>query len=276
MFGEGGVAVQTENADLGRIITPHEMSELPSLTRSPFDFIAVIPGAALSNDQLGVAFAVNGSRTQSANYLLDGSENNDTFMSAPAQDVPLDSIQEFNVQTNQFSAEYGRNSGFTANIITKAGTNEFHGSLYDYIRNSTLAANTYDNNSQGFPRLVFNRHQFGGTFGGPIQQKKLFFFGSLEPVRVRSNTTNSFYVPTPQLLAISAPGTQAIFQRFPLPGDLSATTVQERPVCPFAATCDPLTHAGFVTISAFAFTSRVGPGCRGRPATEYDFGDWSA
>src|SRR5439155_19206346 len=200
VFGEGGVAVQTENADLGRTINSHELSELPSLTRSPYDFIALLPGATLSNDALGVGFVVNGGRTQSANYLLDGSENNDTLMSAPAQNVPLDSIEEFNIQTNHFSAEYGRNSGFIANIVTKAGTNHFHGSFYDYIRNSALAANMYDNNAHGFPRPVFNRHQFGGTLGGPIRHGKLFFFASVEPIIVRSSTTNTFFVPTPQLL----------------------------------------------------------------------------
>jgi hypothetical protein len=119
VVGENGVAVQTENADLGRTINPHQMSELPSLTRSPYDFMALMPGATLTNDLLGVGFAVNGSRTQSANYLLDGSENNDTFMSAPAQDVPLDAIEEFSVQTNHYSAEYGRRlapTSFTAHF----------------------------------------------------------------------------------------------------------------------------------------------------------------
>jgi len=256
VLGESGIAVQSENADLGRTISPHEMSELPSLTRSPYDFIALMPGATLSYDDLGVGFAVNGGRTQSANYLLDGSQNNDAFMSA--QDVPLDAIEEFSLQTNHYSAEYGRNSAFTANIVTKAGTNQFHGSLYDYLRNSALAANTYDNDAHGFPRPVFNRHQFGGTLGGPIRHGKLFFFAALEPIRVRSSTTNSFFVPTPQLLAISAPGTQAIFQAYPRPRDLSSTNVQTRNVCPFGAQCNSLTKAGFVTIPAFAFTSRVG------------------
>jgi hypothetical protein len=180
-------------------------------------------------------------------------------MSAPAQDVPLDSIEEFNVQTNHFSAEYGRNSGFIANIVTKAGTNHFHGSLFDYIRNSALATNTYDNNAHGFPRPVFNRHQFGGTLGGPIRKQRLFFFAAVEPIIVRSSTTNTFFVPTPQLLAISAPGTQAIFQAYPLPADLSSTNVQSRTVCPFGSTCDSQTEAGFVTVPAFAFTSRPGP-----------------
>jgi hypothetical protein len=259
VFGENGVAVQTENADLGRTISPHEMSELPSINRSPYDFMAVMPGAVRSDDGGGVGLAMNGARTSSGNYLLDGSENNDTFMSAPGQDVPLDSIEEFSVQTNHFSAEYGRNSGFIANVVTKGGTNHFHGTLYDYIRNSALAANSYDNNAHGFSRPVFNRHQFGGTIGGPIRHGKLFFFASVEPILIRSSTTNTFFVPTPQLLAISSPGTQAIFQAYPLPKDLPSTNVQLRQVCPFGSTCDQQTKAGFVTLPAFAFLSRAGP-----------------
>jgi len=101
VIGEGGVSVQTENADLGRVVSPTEMTELPSVGRSLYDFVALMTGATLSNDAIGVGFANNGGRTQSANYLLDGAENNETMMSAPALDVPLDSIQEFNVQAGE-------------------------------------------------------------------------------------------------------------------------------------------------------------------------------
>lgn len=259
VVGEGGVSVQTENANLGRVVSPHEVTELPSLGRSLYDFVALMPGATLSNDSIGVGFAINGGRTQSANYLLDGAENNEVMMSAPAMDIPLDSVQEFNVQTNHFSAEYGRNSSFTANIVTKSGTKSFHGSLYDYIRNSAFAANTFDNNAHQLPRAVFNRHQFGGTAGGPLRKGKLFFFSSSEGTLVRSSGPNQFFVPTPQLLAISAPGSQAIFKRFPLPGDLSSTDVKGEVLCPFGVLCDPQSGRGFVSIPAFAFTSRVGP-----------------
>src|SRR5262249_43266893 len=217
------------------------------------------PGAIFSNDALGVGFALNGGRTQSASYLLDGAENNETTMSAPATDVPLDSIQEFNIQTNHLSAEYGRNSWFTANIVTKSGSNTFHGSLYDYLRNSALAANTFNNNANSLPRPVFNRHQFGGTAGGPIRRGKLFYFVSIEGIRVRSSGPTPFFVPTPELLAISSPGTRAIFDRFPLPPDLSLSNVKTEPLCPYGLSCDLLTNTGFVSIPAFAFASRLGP-----------------
>src|SRR4051794_4843665 len=105
---------------------------------------------------------MNGERSITANFLLDGSENNDAYWSGPGVQVPLDAIQELGVQTSHYSAEYGRNAGLITNVVTKSGTNSFHGSLYDYIRNSFFAANTYENNALGFPRPVFNRHQFGG------------------------------------------------------------------------------------------------------------------
>ena len=259
VVGGSGANIQTDNANLGGVISVRQISELPSLGRSLYDFIALIPGATLSNDAIGVGYAVNGGRTQSANYLLDGAEDNDIMMSAPAMDVPLDSIEEFNIQTNHFSAEYGRNSGLTANIVTKSGTNHLHGSLYEYVRNSAFAANTFDNNANGLPRPVFNRHQFGGTAGGPFRNENLFFFISTEAIRVRSSGPNSFFVPTPQLLAMSAPGTQAIFERFPLPTNISSSNVRGRPICPYGASCNSQTGSGIVSVPAFAFTSRIGP-----------------
>ena len=259
VVGEGGISVQTENASLGRVISSLEMTELPTAGRSPYDFMVLVPGAILSNDGVGVGFSINGGRTQSANYVLDGTESNDIFMSAPAMDIPLDSIQEFNVQTNHFSSEFGRNSGFTANIVTKSGGKDFHGSLYEYIRNSAFAANSFENNANDLPRPVFNRNQFGGTVGGPVVRSKFFFFASTEGIVVRSSGANLSYVPTPQLLTISSPGTQAIFDRFPLPKNLSSTDVKNEIVCPFGVSCNDESNEGFVTIPAFALTSKVGP-----------------
>ena len=215
---ESAVAVQTENDNLGRTITEEEIGALPSLTRNPYDLLSIMAGANSSNDGRGVGIAMNGQRSISVNSLLDGGENNDAFSSQPGVQVPLDAIQEMTAQTSHFSAEYGRNAGMIANVVTKSGTNYFHGSLYDYIRNSFFAANSYENNALGLPRPVFNRHQFGGTLGGPLHKEKLFFFVSAEPIVVRSTGSNIFTIPTPDLVSISSPGTQAIFQRFPTSG----------------------------------------------------------
>ena len=256
---ENRVAVQTDSAQLGTTVSQFQLSELPSITRNPYDFVALAAGANPSSDTRGIAFAVNGQRSASGNYVLDGGENNDTFIASPAQVVPLDAVQEYAVQSNNYAAEYGRNAGFIANVVTKSGTNQFHGSVYDFVRNSALAANTFNNNANGLARPVFNRHQFGGVVGGPVWKQKLFFFVSAESILVRSNRPSTFFVPTPQLLAISSPGTQAIFQKYPLPSNLSTTNVLTRRVCPFDAACDPQTGAGFVMLPAFAFTSRTGP-----------------
>jgi hypothetical protein len=259
VIGANGVAVQTENAELGTIIDRREITELPSETRNPYDFIAISAGANPSNDGGGVGFAVNGQRSTSGNYMLDGAENNNPFTATPGQTVPLDSIEEYRLQSNNYTAEFGRNAGFVANVMTKTGTNKFHGSLYDYVRNSVFAANTYDGNAHGLPRPVFNRHQFGGTFGGPIEKQKIFFFGSLEPILVRSSGPTPFFVPTPELVGLSSPGVQALFEQYPIPSNISTTNVQMRTVCPFGSTCDATTGAGYVSLPAFAYTSRSGP-----------------
>jgi hypothetical protein len=259
VMAEGGVSVQTDDAQLGQTVNQLQVAELPSVTRNPYDFVALSAGANPSRDSRGVGFAVNGQRSSSGNYILDGGENNDTFIAGPAQMVPLDAVQEYRLQTSNYTAEYGRGAGFIANVVTKSGTEQFHGSLYDFIRNSVFAANTFNNNANGLARPLFNRHQFGGTLGGPLLKRQLFFFASLEPIRVRSRGPNTFFVPTPELLAISSPGTQAILQMYPLPPNLSTTNVLTRTVCPFDAACDSQTGAGFVTLPAFAFTSRMGP-----------------
>jgi hypothetical protein len=264
--GEGGVAVQTEQATLGNTINQRQVVELPTLTRNPYDFIALSAGAAPSSDGRGAGFAVNGQRSASGNFILDGGENNDTFIAGVAQAIPLDAVQEFRVQTNNYTAEYGRNAGFIANVVSKSGANQMHGSVYWFNRNSAFAANTFENNATGNNRPVFNRNQFGGAVGGPIIKDKLFYFGSFEPIIIRSSAPVNFFVPTPQLLAISSPATRAIFQRFPVPANISTTNVRNRTVCPFAnfvpSATNPATgtcNVAPVTIPALAQTTATGP-----------------
>ncbi|HKC87408.1 MAG TPA: carboxypeptidase-like regulatory domain-containing protein, partial [Blastocatellia bacterium] len=181
--GGDGVAVETRNAQLSNVVNQRQVTELPLITRNPYDLIAISAGATDGPDrgsgfQRGAGFAVNGLRSQSSNFVLDGGENNDTFVSAPGQNVPLDAIQEFRVQTNNYTAEFGRGAGFVANVVTKSGSNQFHGSAYEFNRNSELAANDSFNNANGFPKQFFNRNQFGFSAGGPVIKDKTFFFGS--------------------------------------------------------------------------------------------------
>ena len=178
---EGGVAVETDNAQLSNVVNQRQVTELPLIDRNPYDLIALSAGATDGPDrgtgnQRGAGFSVNGQRTQSGNFLLDGGENNDTFTSQPGQNVPLDTIQEFRVQTNNYTAEYGRGAGFVANVVTKSGSNQFHGTLYEFNRNSKFAANDSFNNANGITKPFFNRNQFGGSVGGPVIKNKTFFF----------------------------------------------------------------------------------------------------
>src|SRR5579872_329968 len=256
---EGAPPLDTDTAMQGIIVSQRTLNGLPSLTRDPYDFAVLSAGAAPTSVAWGIGFAVNGQRAESSNFLLDGSDNNDSYYTGPGQAVPLDAVLEYRLQTNNFTAEYGRNAGYVANVVTKSGSNEFHFTAFDFLRNSALAANTFQNNAAGFARPEFNRNQFGGSAGGPIKKDTLFFFAAVEPIIVRSTVAEKFYVPTPQLLSLSSPGTQAIFGRYPVPAGLSATDVQTRTICPFGLACDPLSRSGFVTLPAFAAVTATGP-----------------
>ncbi len=246
---EEGVAVNTQNAELSNVVSQRQVTELPLITRNPYDLIALSAGTTDgpdrgSGNQRGSGFAVNGLRSQDANFLLDGGENNDTFTSQRGQDVPLDSIQEFRVQTNNYTAEFGRNAGYVANVVTKSGSNEFHGSLYEFNRNSALAANDSFNNANGLDKSFFNRNQFGFSVGGPVIKDKTFFFGSAEWLRVRSSVDTPFYVPTPQLIAASSAATQSIFAAFPAP------TITGRLITSNSLGIAPLVDANGIPIDA--------------------------
>lgn len=240
--------------ELSSVVTRRQVIELPLLTRDIYELVSLSPGAAPTSEGRGIGLAVNGQRSSSGNYVLDGGENNNVFFAGPAQNIPVDSIREFRVITNNYTAEYGRSAGFIANIVSSTGTNEFHGSVYDFNRNSALAANSFDNNANNLDKAVFNRHQFGGTIGGPIKKDKLFLFGTVEPTTVRSQGARQFFVPTPQLIAISSPITKAIFARFPVPQELldQATDIRTLTLTPFNGNTP-------TTIPAYAQVSKTGP-----------------
>ena len=164
----------------------------------------------------GAGYAINGQRSADTDILLDGGENVDLFTATVGQSVPLDSVQEFRVVTSDFTAEYGRAGGGVINVTTKSGTNQFHGSLYEFNRVSALAANTYQNDSNGVAKPGFTRNQFGYSIGGPIVKNKLFFFSSTEWTRVRSSATNTQSIIDPAFLTQPGvnPATVAFFNAY--------------------------------------------------------------
>jgi len=200
--GETGAA-NTETQSLSQIVTAQQITDLPTLTRNPYDLVATSGNVAEDTQSgRGAGYAINGQRSADTDILLDGGENVDLFFATVGQSVPLDSVQEFRVVTSNFTAEYGRAGGGVINVTTKSGTNQFHGSLYEFNRVSALAANTYQNNANEIAKPSFTRNQFGYSIGGPIVKNKLFFFNSTEWTRVRSSATNLQSILDPAFLAL--------------------------------------------------------------------------
>ncbi|MBC7929891.1 MAG: carboxypeptidase regulatory-like domain-containing protein, partial [Rubrivivax sp.] len=217
--GEAGVEVNTQTQELADVVSSNQLRELPTITRNPYALVAISGNVSPdSGSARGTGFAINGQRSASTNILLDGGENVDNFTATVGQSIPLDAVGEFRIITSNFSAEYGRASGGIVNVSTRPGTNEFHGSLYEFNRVSRLAASDFDSNARNLPRDVFTRNQFGYAVGGPIKRNKLFFFNSTEWTRVRSIANVINYVPTPELIAASHPRTQAIFASHAISG----------------------------------------------------------
>jgi len=196
--------IQTTSSTLGNVVGSNTVAVLPLSTRNYVNLIAMAAGASADvNDATGLGkgwliTSVNGANNTQNNYQMDGAPidnwasfnvGNDSgfFASLPVPNP--DAIQEFKIQTSTYDASYGRNAGANVNVVTKSGTNQFHGTLFEFFRNTALNANSwfYQRNelSQGLPntRPVLNQNQFGGTIGGPIKKDKLFFFASYQETR---------------------------------------------------------------------------------------------
>ena len=219
-------SINVRTAEMTTTISQTQLRELPTITRNPYA-LAELAGTASDQDPSGrgAGISLNGLRGASTNVLLDGAANNDEFVGAVGQSVPLDAVQEFSVIANGFGAQYGRATGGIVNVLVKSGTNQLRGSAYEFFRDDKLATNTFDNKARGIDKSPFSRHQYGGSLGGPIKRDKAFFFGNVEDIRVRSNTSNIAWVPTPQFIAASAPATQNFFNAYHLVAPVSGPTL---------------------------------------------------
>jgi outer membrane receptor protein involved in Fe transport len=170
--------VETVNATLGQSVTGRELINMPLNGRDTLDLALLQPGVTESNDDNGGAgnYSIAGGRTDSITYLLDGGLNNDLLDNSNLLDPNPDAIAEFRLLTSNYTAEYGRNGGGIISVVVKSGTNQLHGSLFEFFRNRVLDANDYFNIQQGIPRLDLKRNQYGATLGGPIVRDKAFFF----------------------------------------------------------------------------------------------------
>jgi outer membrane receptor protein involved in Fe transport len=236
VVGEGGVAVNTQSQELSQVVDTLQLSHLPSLTRNPYDFVA-LSGNISSGDNTqggmsasggnsgqnvsnqGVGVSINGQREAGTEILLDGAENVAVFSVNIGNVTPIDSVQEYSVVTNNFSAEYGRASGGVVNLTTKSGTNSIHGSAWEFNRLSAYTANTYANDAANQaagsivdPKGSYTRNVFGFAAGGPIMKNKLFIFESTEWTRVRSSASETQEILDPGFIGLLPANTQAYFK----------------------------------------------------------------
>lgn len=208
--------INLENAENSQVISTTQLLDFPTETRNPYALTQLSGSVSYdpSSTSRGVGYNINGARSASTEILLDGVENTYLFNVSVATTVPLDSVQEFRLITSNYGPEYGRASGGVVNVVTKSGTNAFHGTVYEFYRPSTFGSNSYNNNAKGIAKQRFVRNNFGFSIGGPIKRDKLFFFNNTEWLRVRSNSVVQYYIPTSQFVAASNANTQAFFAKF--------------------------------------------------------------
>jgi hypothetical protein len=246
VIGEGGAQVNTQTQEMSQVVDTQQLADLPSLTRNPYDFIALAGnvsggdnstnsgasaidqlGSGQNQENRGVGYSINGQRESGTEILLDGVENVSIFTQAIGEDVPLDGTQEFSVITSNYSAEYGRASGGVINVTTKAGSNAIHGSAWEFNRLSAYTANTFGNDAANSaflsggntgplpdPKGIYTRNQFGYAAGGPIKKDKIFVFESTEWTRVRSAATESEEVFDPAFIALMPTNIQAYYKTY--------------------------------------------------------------
>ncbi|PYU99250.1 MAG: hypothetical protein DMG26_16830, partial [Acidobacteria bacterium] len=230
--------VQSTTNVLGGTIEGPQAENLPVNGRDYTKLIFMVPGVTGSPDQItdspgsfGV-FSVNGARGRSNNFLLDGTDMNDGYRNdptinqagvfgTPATILPVDAVAELAVLSN-FMPEYGRNAGAVINIVTKSGSNDFHGTAADFLRNSALDARNFFNPAP-VPKTAFHNNQFGASLGGPIIHDKTFFFGDYEGQRETGGLNSLSCVPTPDRISTASQGITvnpviaALLQRQPWP-----------------------------------------------------------
>jgi hypothetical protein len=220
--------VETTSTTLGGTIQSRAVAELPINGRDFTKFLVMVPGA--SGDPSGATdspgsfglFSANGNRGRSNNYLLDGTDMNDGYRNLPAINeagvfgtpatiLPLEAIQEVAVLSN-FEAQYGRNSGTVVNIVTKSGTNEFHGAAFGFFRNDKWDARNFFNQKPD-PKTQLRNYQFGGAFGGPIRKNKTFFYLNYEGQREKVGLNSTARIPDPREIAALGGPTNPVIAR---------------------------------------------------------------
>src|SRR3984957_11512001 len=246
-----GIQINTTDGSVSTVIDRQFVENIPLNGRSFQDLISMTPGVVTQSPQSSYAttgqrgdFSINGQRTESNNYIVDGVSGNVTAGSSAGSGyaasgtmaansalgttqslLSVDALQEFRVETSSYSAEYGRSPGGQLSFVTRSGTNTLHGSAFDYFRNGSLDANNWFNDELGQAKNEIHQNDFGGTLGGPVWipglyqgQNKTFFFGSYEGLRMTEPVAASIqYVPDLYLRTQAPAVLQPILNAYPLP-----------------------------------------------------------
>lgn len=198
--------LQSQSADIGGVVQERQIKDLPLNGRRYADLALLEPGIQRNltntNNTAPDRFSSNGNLETQNYFSLDGVDNNSgstNLQEGSTQTVqpPPDALQEFRVQTRTYSAEFGTAAGAVINASIKSGSNQFHGDVWEFVRNNRFDSNTFFNNAGGVPRGHFSQNQFGGTIGGPVIKNKTFFFFDMQNLTSRKATTTTSAVPTP-------------------------------------------------------------------------------
>lgn len=202
----GAVMLQTESADVGGVVAQHQIQSLPLNGRRYADLALLEAGVQKNlvnqNNMAPDRFSSNGNLETQNYFSLDGVDNNSGSTNLQEGSVqvvqpPPDALQEFRVQTRTYSAEFGTSAGAVINASIKSGTNGFHGSVWEFLRNNEIQANSFFNNVNGVPKGHYTQNQYGGAIGGPVIKDRTFFFFDAQSFTSRKATTVNSVVPTP-------------------------------------------------------------------------------
>src|SRR6266478_6978066 len=210
--------LETDRSTLSNVVDSQVISSMPLNARQYLDLALLTPGVLPSaTGTQGGGFNVAGARSQSNVFLLDGVSIIDTQVNSALGNFRLtDAVQEFAVQTSVATAEFGRGTGGQVSIVTKSGSNQFHGSAFEYLRNSVLDAADFFTNKNHGTKNPLHRNEYGGTFGGPILKNKMFFFGSYEGFRQVAPQVSTTRVPTDvQRASVTDSISKALMQFWP-------------------------------------------------------------
>lgn len=231
--------LQTDRADLSRSLSARQLLELPLATRNYQELFSILPGVTptsnvsttLQNPMDTRAYQANGQLRSSNNSMIDGIDNNDPLIGVTINVPPVEAIGEVNMMLGNFSADFGRSGGAVSSVVTRSGTNQLHGSLYEFHQNDRLRARNFFNTAPQ-PKPTLTRNQYGATLGGPLQRDRTFLFGFYQGFLQRQAQTRTSTVPLPAWregnfgavpqLSLFDPATGAAngAGRLPFPGNL--------------------------------------------------------